>query len=87
MLATAILVSVLFAPELEGAQVAALLWTTFGIGVAVTRPVAVTGAGAAPRARYHREATRSRSGRSADDRPIRTVNTPAGRTQPPATSS
>ena len=48
MLTTAILVSVLFAPELEGAQVAALLWTTFGIGVAVTSPVAVTGAGARP---------------------------------------
>lgn len=89
MLTTAILVSVLFAPELEGAQVAALLWTTFGIGVAVTSPVAMTGAGAraAPRARYHRKVTRSRSGRSADDRPIRTVNTPAGRTQPPAASS
>jgi hypothetical protein len=31
MLTTAILVSVLFAPGLERAQVAALLWTTFGI--------------------------------------------------------
>jgi O-antigen ligase len=89
MLTTAILVSVLFAPELEGAQVAALLWTTFGVGVAMTGPVAMTGARARParRSRYHRELTRSRSGRSADDRPIRTVNVPGGRTQPPATSS
>jgi hypothetical protein len=33
---TAILVSSFFDPQLEGAQVAALLWTTFGIGVAAT---------------------------------------------------
>jgi hypothetical protein len=33
---TAILVSAFFAPQLEGAQVAALLWTAFGVGVAVT---------------------------------------------------
>lgn len=36
MVATAILVSSFFSPQLEGAQVAALLWTAFGIGVAVT---------------------------------------------------
>jgi len=36
MVATAILVSSFFDPQLEGAQVAALLWTAFGIGVAVT---------------------------------------------------
>ncbi len=36
MVATAILVSSYFDPELEGAQVAALLWTAFGVGVAVT---------------------------------------------------
>ena len=34
--ATAVLVSTFFDPQLEGAQVAALLWTVFGIGVAVT---------------------------------------------------
>ena len=33
---TAILVSSVFDPQLEGPQMAALLWTTFGIGVAVT---------------------------------------------------
>ena len=33
---TAILVSSFFDPQLEGPQVAALLWTMFGIGVAVT---------------------------------------------------
>ena len=33
---TAILVSSFFDPQLEGPQVAALLWTIFGIGVAVT---------------------------------------------------
>jgi hypothetical protein len=33
---TAILTSSFFDPQLEGAQVAALLWTVFGIGVAVT---------------------------------------------------
>ena len=36
MLVTAILVSAFFAPQLEGAQIAALLWTAFGVGVAVT---------------------------------------------------
>jgi O-antigen ligase len=36
MVTTAVLVSCIFDPELEGPQVAALLWTTFGIGVAVT---------------------------------------------------
>jgi hypothetical protein len=36
MVATAILVSALFDPQLEGAQAAALLWTAFGVGVAVT---------------------------------------------------
>jgi hypothetical protein len=36
MVATAILVSSFFDPQLEGAQVAVLLWTMFGIGVAVT---------------------------------------------------
>ena len=36
MVTTAILVSSFFDPQLEGAQVAALLWTAFGIGVAVT---------------------------------------------------
>ncbi|WP_214401533.1 O-antigen ligase family protein [Pseudonocardia lacus] len=34
--ATAVLVSTFFDPQLEGAQVAALLWTMFGVGVAVT---------------------------------------------------
>jgi O-antigen ligase len=34
--ATTVLVSTIFDPQLEGAQVAALLWTVFGIGVAVT---------------------------------------------------
>jgi hypothetical protein len=33
---TAILVSTFFDPQLEGPQMAALLWTTFGVGVAVT---------------------------------------------------
>ncbi len=36
MVDTAILVSSFFDPQLEGAQVAALLWAVFGIGVAVT---------------------------------------------------
>jgi O-antigen ligase len=36
MVTTAILVSCFFDPQLEGPQVAALLWTAFGIGVAVT---------------------------------------------------
>ena len=36
MMSTAILVSSLFDPQLEGAQIAALLWTTFGAGVAIT---------------------------------------------------
>jgi hypothetical protein len=36
MVATAILVSSFFDPQLEGAQAAALLWTAFGVGVAVT---------------------------------------------------
>ncbi|TDD16942.1 hypothetical protein E1218_28860 [Kribbella turkmenica] len=36
MVATAVLVSCIFDPQLEGPQVAALLWTSFGIGVAVT---------------------------------------------------
>ena len=36
MVVTAILVSSFFDPQLEGAQIAALLWTTFGVGVAVT---------------------------------------------------
>ena len=36
MVATAILVSSFFDPQLEGAQIAALLWTAFGVGVAVT---------------------------------------------------
>jgi O-antigen ligase len=36
MITTAILVSSFFDPQLEGAQVAALVWTAFGIGVAVT---------------------------------------------------
>ena len=33
---TATLVSSFFDPQLEGAQAAALLWITFGVGVAVT---------------------------------------------------
>jgi O-antigen ligase len=51
MVTTAILVSSYFDPELEGAQVAALLWTAFGVGVAVTSfrawfsPTDVTGNG------------------------------------------
>ena len=36
MMTTAMLVSSYFDPQLEGAQVAALLWVTFGVGVAVT---------------------------------------------------
>ena len=36
MVVTAILVSSFFDPQLEGAQVAALMWTAFGVGVAVT---------------------------------------------------
>ena len=36
MVTTAILVSSFFDPQLEGAQIAALLWTAFGVGVAVT---------------------------------------------------
>ena len=36
MVTTAIIVSSFFDPQLEGAQVAALLWTAFGAGVAVT---------------------------------------------------
>ncbi|TCO23375.1 O-antigen ligase-like membrane protein [Kribbella steppae] len=36
MVTTAVLVSCFFDPQLEGPQVAALLWTTFGIGMAVT---------------------------------------------------
>ena len=36
MITTSILVSSFFDPQLEGAQVAALLWTSFGVGVAVT---------------------------------------------------
>jgi O-antigen ligase len=34
--ATAVLVSSIFDPQLEGPQIAALLWTIFGVGVAVT---------------------------------------------------
>jgi hypothetical protein len=36
MVTTAILVSSFFDPQLEGPQVAVLLWTSFGVGVAVT---------------------------------------------------
>jgi len=36
MVVTAILVSSFFDPQLEGAQIAALMWTAVGIGVAVT---------------------------------------------------
>lgn len=36
MTTTAFLVSSFFDPQLEGAQVAALVWTAFGVGVAVT---------------------------------------------------
>ncbi len=36
MVNTAVLVSCVFDPQLEGPQAAALLWTSFGIGVAVT---------------------------------------------------
>jgi hypothetical protein len=36
MMTTAVLVSSFFDPQLEGAQIAALLWTAFGVGVAVT---------------------------------------------------
>ena len=36
MVTTAILVSSFFSPQLEGAQVAALMWPAFGVGVAVT---------------------------------------------------
>jgi O-antigen ligase len=36
MVTTAILVSAFFDPQLEGAQVAAVMWTAFGVGVAVT---------------------------------------------------
>lgn len=36
MVTTSVLVSCFFDPQLEGPQVAALLWTAFGIGVAVT---------------------------------------------------
>ena len=36
MITTATLVSSFFDPQLEGAQAAALLWTAFGVGVAVT---------------------------------------------------
>jgi O-antigen ligase len=36
MVTTAILVSTFFDPQLEGPQMAALLWTAFGIGVTVT---------------------------------------------------
>ena len=36
MVTTATLVSSFFDPQLEGAQAAALLWTAFGVGVAVT---------------------------------------------------
>jgi hypothetical protein len=36
MVVTSVLVSCFFDPELEGPQIAALLWTAFGIGVAVT---------------------------------------------------
>ena len=36
MVTTSVLVSCFFDPQLEGPQVAALLWTVFGIGVAVT---------------------------------------------------
>jgi O-antigen ligase len=35
-LTTAVLVSSIFDPQLEGPQIAALLWTAFGIGIAVT---------------------------------------------------
>jgi hypothetical protein len=36
MVVSAILVSSYFSPQLEGAQIAALLWTAFGVGIAVT---------------------------------------------------
>lgn len=36
MVTTAVLVSCMFDPQMEGPQVASLLWTTLGIGVAVT---------------------------------------------------
>jgi O-antigen ligase len=36
MVVSAILVSAYFSPQLEGAQIAALLWTAFGVGIAVT---------------------------------------------------
>jgi O-antigen ligase len=47
MLTTAILVSTTFAPELEGAQVAVLLWVAFGIGAAMTSRIMMTGLSAA----------------------------------------
>ena len=54
MVTTSIMVSSFFDPQLEGPQVAALLWTTFGIGVAVTtiRPW-FSGGGAAASASQH----------------------------------
>lgn len=36
MVATAILISSIFDPQLEGPQIAVLLWTTFGLGLGVT---------------------------------------------------
>ncbi len=55
---TAILVSTFFDPQLEGPQMAVLLWTTFGVGVAVTsfRTWSATG----PPPRGHRAPLRSR---------------------------
>jgi O-antigen ligase len=50
MVTTAILVSSFFDPQLEGPQVAALLWTAFGIGVAVTTVRPWFGGGTTPAA-------------------------------------
>jgi hypothetical protein len=47
MVTTTILVSAVFDPVLEGPQVAALLWTAFGVGVAVTTVRTWLGDGAA----------------------------------------
>jgi len=65
MTVTAFLVSSFFDPQLEGAQVAALMWTACGIGVAVTsfrgwfgRQVSASSTAESPSASLSRDALR-----------------------------
>ncbi|HEX3964932.1 MAG TPA: hypothetical protein VHZ03_51200 [Trebonia sp.] len=51
---TTILVTSFFSPQLEGAQIAALLWSAFGVGIAVTSSRGWFGPSASPGPGQHR---------------------------------